>query len=344
MKIAMLYAYWEGEGWSTPIGIQNEFEARGFEVRKYNLYHNEGNILPQKKIRTYSAEGLNKLNYDVRNNKYKPDIVLIMDYTGFDAPHLDKIHFPGLWLMEAGDEPQSHRMQSMRAHKFHGILSPDFECTQRYKQAGMDALWWTHHADLEIFHDGYDIKPIFDCVTTCGSRGKGSIEGKSLTDEISEALGERFNNNRYFFGEEHAKRLCMGKIVFQCSQYGEITRRIFEGMACGRMVLADRLSTSTNIDTLFEDGVDLVYYNDSKDAIDKIRYYSEHDEEREKIAHNGLMKAGVMHSQVARVNELLRFAQEVAPKHGIVLPPVSMTERELVSSKCPFPPEEGYDD
>jgi hypothetical protein len=319
MKIAMLYASWEGEGWSTPIGIHKEFESRGIEVRRYNLYHNDGELLPRKKVRTYSADGLNKLNHDIRVSGFSPDIVFVMDYTGFDAPHMGKHNFPGLWLMEAGDEPQTHRMQAARANKFHGILSPDFECTEAYHAAGMDAIWWTHHADLNIFHTSYDIKPIFDCVTTCGSRGRTLVEGKSLTDLISDDLGNRFNNDRYFFGEDHAKRLSMGKIVFQCSQYGEITRRIFEGMACGRMVLADRLPARTNVDALFEEDVDLVYYSDAQEAIEKIEYYSKNDEEREAIAQNGSRKVQEMHSQKSRVDQLLNFAREIAPKHGIAL-------------------------
>ena len=53
-----------------------------------------------------------------------------------------------------------------------------------------------------IFYPRPEITEQFDCVTTCGSRGGG------LTQAIQDVLGLQFNNERYFYGEDHAKRLC----------------------------------------------------------------------------------------------------------------------------------------
>jgi spore maturation protein CgeB len=129
-------------------------------------------------------------------------------------------------------------------------------------------------------------------------------------------LGDRFNNERYFFGEDHAKRLMLGRIVFQCSQFSEITRRIFEGMACGRMVLTDRLPEATRIQELFVDGEDIVYYDDADDAIEKINYYINNEEERERIAANGKSKVLAEHTVSHRVDALERIIKEVS--HDII--------------------------
>jgi len=173
-------------------------------------------------------------------------------------------------------------------------LSPDRQCVERYNSFGANAVYWTHFADTAIFYPRPDVNVEFDCVTTCGSRGGG------LTEEIKKALGDSFNNERYFYGEDHAVRLNMGKMVFQCSQFKEVTRRIFEGMACGKMVLTDRLPEETGLSEMFVDGEDIVYYDNAKDAIEKIRYYASHDEERERIALNGFNKVMAEHSQVQR--------------------------------------------
>jgi hypothetical protein len=305
MKIAMLYAAWDGEGWSTPIGIHNELLSRGHEIRQYNLYHDDGALLPGRNIRTYSAQCLNKLKNDIEQNIFTPDVVFQMDYGVFDAGQLDKRYFPNtVWVMEAGDEPQSHRMNFSKAHKFHAVLSPDYPSYERYIQSGLIADWWTHHADTRIFHPRDDVSEVFDCVTTCGPRGNG------LTKKVEKALKGRFNNERYFFGMEHGKRLCMGKMVFQCSQHGEVTRRVFEGMACGKMVIADRLPEQTRMHELFVDGEDIVYYDNADDAIDKINYYSNNDEERLRIAKNGMEKVWQEHSQIQRVDALERIIEE----------------------------------
>lgn len=299
MKIAMLYASWEnfGETWSTPIGIKNEFLSRGHEVKIYNLYHADGDFLPKRKERTYSNDSINRLMMEVRNGIFKPDVIFLMDYGPWDAMQFDKQYFPGIVLVnEAGDEPQSHRMMWFKAPKVHAILSPDWQCVEHYRQFGFVAEHWTHHSDSNLFYPRSEIKEEFDCVTTCGPRGAG------LTDKIKAVLGNAFSNERYFYGEDHAKRLCMGKMVFQCSQYKEITRRIFEGMACGKMMITDRLPLETKLHELFIDGEDIVYYNDADDAIDKIRYYASHDDERNRIAKNGYDKVMTNHTTKQRVD------------------------------------------
>ena len=47
----------------------------------------------------------------------------------------------------------------------------------------------------------------------------------------------------------------------------------------------------TEIEEYFENGVDIVWYEDIEDLINKVAYYLEHDEEREAIALNGHKKA-----------------------------------------------------
>lgn len=307
MKIAMLYANWEafGEPWSTPRGVRTELEGRGHEVSVFNLYHNNGHMVEGGPPRNYSNEGLNKLHNDIRHG-YKPDVILVMDYGPWQTDILNPHNFPGAVLIkEAGDEPQSHRMHYQSAHHFHGIMSPDYQCVERYRSAGMKAIWWTHHADINIFHPREDVQVEFDCVTTCGPRQNG------LTEKVKEALGDSFNNERYFHGDEHGKRLCMGNMVFQCSQHGEITRRIFEGMACGKMVITDRLPELTNIGALFEEGKHIVYYDDAADAIAKIRYYADHEEKRLAIARAGMEEVLTNHTMSARVDAFEDLVEEV---------------------------------
>lgn len=299
MKIAMLYASWEkfGEPWSTPQGIKSELESRGHEVHHYNLYHDEGRRHPVHNAHHYSNQGINLLLDDVRREIFVPDAVLCMDYGPWDALQFDKQFFPGVvMLTEAGDEPQSHRQHFSKAPRVHVVLSPDRQCVERYNSLGFNAVYWTHHADTRIFYPRPDVKVEFDCVTTCGPRGGG------LTEEIQKALGDSFNNERYFYGDDHAVRLNMGNMVFQCSQHKEVTRRIFEGMACGRLVLTDRLPLETGMSEMFVDGEDIVYYDNAIDAAAKIRYYAANPEEMQRIAKNGYDKVMAEHTQVQRCN------------------------------------------
>lgn len=307
MKIAMLYASWEkfGEPWSTPQGVKTELESRGHDVRHYNLYHDDGE-LPPNGIRRYSNQGINTLLSEMRSGLYYPDAVLAMDYGPWDASQFNKKFFPNVVLLsEAGDEPQSHRMHAPKAKRVHCVLTPDLECMYRYHTMGHHAIHWTHFADTRVFHPMDEVDRVFDCVTTCG--------GRRVTDKIQKVLGDQFNNERYFYGKDHAIRLNMGNTVFQCSQHGEVTRRIFEGMACRRMVITDRLSDATGLSDMFVEGEHIVYYDDADDAIDKIRYYAENEDERERIALNGYKEVLANHTERNRcdaIEEQIILARE----------------------------------
>jgi hypothetical protein len=313
MRIALFYANWEkfGEPWSTPLGVKWELLSRGHEVRVYNLYHADGQLLPKRNIRTYSGDCFNQFNLDFKDG-YHPDAVVVMDYGPYDYVGMDTKYFDGVsFILEAGDTPQSMRMHAQKAHKFDAIVTPDWGASEEFNKHGIRCEWMPHWADNRIFHDEHDVEAMYDVVTTCGGRALYK-DGSEVTALITRELGDRFNNDRYFFGEDHARQLLKGHIVFQCSQFGEITRRVFEGMACGRMVLTDRLPEATRMEELFVDGEDIVYYEDGKDAVDKINYYIDHPEERERIARNGYIKVMQEHTITNRVDVLERLIYEVA--------------------------------
>jgi spore maturation protein CgeB len=110
--------------------------------------------------------------------------------------------------------------------------------------------------------------------------------------------------------EEHTEFLNSGMMVIQHSRWGEVTRRIFEGMACGKMVLCDRLNESKKLEELFEDGEDIVYYDDIVDCINKMNIYAEDNVERKRIAKNGYDKVLENHTQKQRVEFIIEKYEE----------------------------------
>jgi spore maturation protein CgeB len=76
-------------------------------------------------------------------------------------------------------------------------------------------------------------------------------------------------------------------------------------MACGKLVITDRLSKETMLENLFVDGEDIILYDDLLDCAEKIAYYNENDNEREFIAQSGYLKVLQAHTQVQRVDIIL---------------------------------------
>lgn len=288
-KITLIYAH-ENEEWSTPLSLLNEF--------KYT--HNwETEII--------SIGSNSKAHYhDVNLKKWlesnpTTDIVIFMDWGRFDSPLLDKKYIPSaFWIQESGDDPQNWERNSPKCVRFDLTFTPDYDSYERYKTVyNNNVIWLTHFCDSRINYPMDDI-PKINLATT--SRGYGN--SKFLDTLTNHSNGSIVNRNG-FIGIEHSKFLQSGLMVIQNSRWGEITRRIFEGMGCGQLVLTDRLHPNKKLEELFTDGVDIVLYDDIVDCINKINYYSKNEEARLKIAENGYLKVKNNHTQKQRVEVLI---------------------------------------
>jgi len=282
MKITFIYDYRDGEIWSTPMALLNEFKERGWETEIVSIPNSDDSQLQlwiQQDIPT--------------------DIVLFMDWGRFDSKWLDKSLKPNaFWIQESGDDPQNFERNYPKANRFHYTITPDKQSAIEYRNRGINAEWINHFADTKVQFP-MNLEPKYVAVTTRGIGNSGFLD--HLTNWAEGAVGNRNGLN----AEQHTEFLNTGLMVIQNSRWGEITRRIFEGMACGKMVLTDKLDVSRGLEELFVDGEDIVLYNDMFDCIEKMNYYNENEEERERIAHNGMMKVLHNYTQVQVVNKLI---------------------------------------
>jgi len=286
-KITFIYAY-ENEEWSTPLSLATEFDERGWNVGIVSIGSNKTQKYHDDNIRAWL------------NEKDDSDIVLFMDWGRFDSHLLNKEKLPSaFWVQESGDDPQNFERNFPKAERFHMTLSPDAESTETYKGRGINAYWWTHFADTKVQVPIKEVEPSYVAVTSRGMGGSQFLD--TLTVHADGAVG----NQNGLGPLDHTAFLNSGKMVIQNSRWGEVTRRIFEGMACGKMVLCDRLEKSKKLDELFVDGEDIVYYDDMVDCINKMNEYSSDDKERERIAKNGYQKVLKNHTQVQRVDFII---------------------------------------
>jgi glycosyltransferase involved in cell wall biosynthesis len=162
---------------------------------------------------------------------------------------------------------------------------------------GINAEWITHFADTAVQFP-MNLEPKHVAVT---SRGIGNSQFLDYLTNWAEGV---VGNRNGLGPKEHTEFLNTGLMVIQNSRWKEITRRIFEGMACGKMVLTDRLPEETGLSEMFIEGEDIVYYDEMFDCIEKMNYYNENEEERERIAHNGMMKVLHNYTQIQVVDKL----------------------------------------
>jgi hypothetical protein len=283
MKITFIYDYKPNELWSTPLSLLNEFKERGWETEIVPIPNGDDSQL-QLWIQQDTPT----------------DIVLFMDWGRFDSKWLDKSLKPNsFWIQESGDDPQNFERNYPKANRFHYTITPDKVSAEEYRICGINADWVPHWADTAVQFP-MNLEPEYVGVT---SRGRGGSEFLDyLTNWAEGAIGNRNGMDAV----EHTKFLNTGLMVIQNSRWKEITRRIFEAMACGKMVLTDRLDVSTGLSEMFIDGEDIVYYDEMFDCIEKMNFYNENEEERERIAYNGMAKVIANYTQIQVVDRLIQ--------------------------------------
>ena len=278
-KITFIYDYKDGEVWSTPMALVNEFKERGWLV---DIVKTNDNDL-KKWI----------------DSKPQTDIIMFMDWGRFDSQYLNKDLVPAFWIQESGDDPQNFERNYPKANRFHYTITPDKESAIEYVNRGINAEWVNHFADTKVQFP-MNLDPEFTAVTTRG------IGNSQFLDYLTH-WGEGAIGNRNGLGpKEHTEFLNKGLMVVQNSRWGEITRRIFEGMACGKLVITDRLPENRGLNEVFIEGEEIILYDDMFDCIEKINYYSEYEEQREAIAHNGMMKVLHNYTQIQVVDKLIK--------------------------------------
>ncbi len=114
--------------------------------------------------------------------------------------------------------------------------------------------------------------------------------------------GNGWGDTRAVYGTEKLEMFARAKIALNRHYPGDGTNmRLYECLAMRVFQLTDKPGP-------FEDGVDLVVYEDSLDMLEKIHYYLEHENKREQIAEQGYNTIVTdKYKYVDRIKELLRI-------------------------------------
>lgn len=103
--------------------------------------------------------------------------------------------------------------------------------------------------------------------------------------------------------ESMARELSSSKIVFNMSLNKDLNYRVFESMACGALLITDRINNG--LCELFIENFDIVIYDSFDDLKFKIEYYLKNSEERERIAKSGQFKVLKYHLVDNRIIDVL---------------------------------------
>jgi hypothetical protein len=186
-----------------------------------------------------------------------------------------------------------------------------FVAQQQYVQpfrltSGNDQTWWLPLAAAPDVHYQQDVPRMFEVgfVGNLARAHRATSRARRLR-----LIAQHFKTNDFYrphTAEELGAVYSQSKIVINTSITGDVSMRLFEGTACGALVLTD--SAANGLAQLFEIGNEIVVYRDDRDMLEKIGYYLAHDEERLRIARAGQRRTLAEHTYTHRAQRIIQAA------------------------------------
>ena len=121
-------------------------------------------------------------------------------------------------------------------------------------------------------------------------------------DAMFKAFPSSFYGRKFF--EKAARVYQESKICFNECVAKDVNMRSFEIMGSGGFLLTERCD---GMMMLFQDGKHCVMFDTIEEAIEKAKYYIEHDDEREAIAKAGYEEVMARHTYLHRAQQLLQI-------------------------------------
>jgi len=130
---------------------------------------------------------------------------------------------------------------------------------------------------------------------------------RSLLSKVGAAPGLHGYVGTGVYGDRVNQIYNESRILFERTIFASIGTRFFELIGSGGFTLMNRMRQFSGIEHVAEDGIHYASYDDTFDDLErKMRYYLQHDEERDRIAKAGHKHFSAHHTYAARFERILR--------------------------------------
>jgi glycosyltransferase involved in cell wall biosynthesis len=174
-----------------------------------------------------------------------------------------------------------------------------------------NASWLPGSVSIDVALD-YHLPRIYD-ISFVGSLDSVHSNRIEILKKLSAAFPQ-INIKKNIFMEDMAREYSSTKIVFNMSLKKDLNYRVFEALACGAMLITDRIDNG--LLQIFEEDVDLVVYDTFSELKEKVSYYLLNDEKRISIAKSGQLKVLQRHTVDHRISNVLNDLPELLKRKG----------------------------
>lgn len=238
--------------------------------------------------------------HQIRPNEF--DLFLRID-DGLEYSWPDKLRPAAWWAI---DTHMDLKRCIRTGREFDRVFAAQKNGAASLREAGLDATWLPLACD-EVRHGTQSASKTRD-VAFVGTAIPG--ERSRLLGLLKSKYPNCFVGQCYF--EEMAQRFAESRIVFNRSIRDDINMRVFEGLCSGSLLVTNDLSQN-GLAELFQDGMHLATYDSDEELLDKINFYLEHSDARERIAAAFSAEVKAKHTYAVRMRHILEEMDRDSP-------------------------------
>lgn len=223
-----------------------------------------------------------------------------LPYTPVPPPH------PNIYI--TSDTHLGYDYRLSHARNFDWVFCNQLQACKDFIRDGIpkERCMWLPHAAEPL---AYPKKTHINKYDVCFVGNVGSWNRVDFLDRMFKEYPNFFFGKRLF--EEAAEIYSQSKIVLNISIKEDLNMRIMETLCSGSFLLTDHVPS---LAILFKDGIHLVTYKTLDEAVDKAKYYMEHDEAREKIAAAGHAEVMAKHTYEHRLKKVMEIVSSNKPE------------------------------
>ena len=284
---------WNHELFRRELARQHEVIFWGAGYDNYNKRLSMDDVLSQ-----HSNIDIILTHYEHRD-KYFP--------VGFkNIKHIPKIHLCGGDYDEITAPGWNAHFNSTKYDIIFGRYLSMVEDLKRYKVPGIiKFLPWSVDTNK---YKKLNIKKSVDVAAIFQAHARIHSDRRLLKNRLSKMILNSFIGTAWF--EEYIQKINESKICISSNvKSPRLSGKYYEILACGTFFLTTR---PEDFGTLgFKNGKHLILYeNDFNDLESQIKYFLEHEEEREKIALEGMKFVRKYHNTELRVKEFIELIED----------------------------------
>ncbi len=245
------------------------------------------------------------LNYDNFNTPFQQvakdvDIIFLLENyeSGRWVPDLSRYNqLKVFWSIDSHCILKSH-VNTCRRHGIHICLNA-IDSHQGHFSSFCKTHWFPNAYPDDLIFPMPDIQKTVD-VGFCGN----FLNRKNWVDLLGKKYG--LTPDVMVIGNDMVRAINGYKIHFNRNISNDINYRTFETLGCQTLLLTNH---TENLEQLFTIGEELITYTSEQDLLEKVKYYLEHQEERERIALKGHQRVKQQHTYKERAKTFLEMVK-----------------------------------